>query len=189
VTEPVQSQVWANQAKPRPAPVSETSVVTMFVCANSARPGVSPTSGLRQPPSRLAHDWPCSVREITVPCTGKLQPEHLLKAFEAGADLVCVVACAGDNCHYLEGSQRAQRRVEYVRRLLDDVGVGGDRLLMVSLPGSAREDMAAAGGKGADGSGAREKEITDGLARLSKQIAEKLQVLGPCPLGRGRPSP
>ena len=76
------------------------------------------------------------MHEIVVPCTGKLQPEHLLKAFEAGADAVCVIACARDNCHYLEGSRRAERRVEYVRKLLDEIGLGADRLLVFHLAAS-----------------------------------------------------
>jgi len=71
-----------------------TSSVTLFVCTNSARPGVAPSSGGRQRPLPLPVEWPFSAHEIEVPCTGKLQPEHLLKAFEAGADLVCVIACA-----------------------------------------------------------------------------------------------
>ena len=51
--------------------------------------------------------WPFPVREVLVPCTGRLQPEHLLKAFESGSDLVCAIACAEDNCHYAEGSTAA----------------------------------------------------------------------------------
>jgi coenzyme F420-reducing hydrogenase delta subunit len=165
-----------------------TPSVTIFVCVNGARPGVSPTSGVRSAPSRLGHAWPFSVDQVMVPCAGKLQPEHLLKAFEGGADLVCVLACGGDNCHYLEGSRRAQRRVEYVRRLLDEVGVGGERLLMANLPGSAREDMAAAGGEPALLAGAREKEVADRLTDISRQIAGKLQALGLSPLARSRRS-
>lgn len=133
--------------------------VTMFVCANSARPGAART-------------WPFPAREVLVPCSGKLQPEHLLKAFEAGADLVCVVACAADNCHTLEGSRRAERRVEYVRRILDDTGVGGDRLLLVHLPGSAKEGL--------------QGESEGRLAELSREIAAKLKQLGASPL---RPIP
>jgi coenzyme F420-reducing hydrogenase delta subunit len=179
-----QSQVPGNKPVTSPTPIGATAAVTMFVCTNGARPGVSPTSAVRLAPSHLAQTWPFSVREVMVPCTGRLQPEHFLKAFDAGADLVCVVACEGTNCHTLEGSRRAQRRVEYVRRLLDETGVGGERLLMTYLPGSAREDMAAARDDCPDTSDVRQKEIADRLADLSKQIAMKLEVLGRCPLHR-----
>jgi len=51
-----------------------------------------------------------------------LQPEHVLKAFESGARLVCAVACSEDNCHHLEGSKRCARRVDYVKGILDEIG-------------------------------------------------------------------
>ena len=77
-------------------------------------------------------------------CTGRLQPEHVLKAFESGARLVCVIACDEGNCHHLEGSRRCARRVEYLRGILDEVGLGRERLLLCHLPGTAAEDMALA---------------------------------------------
>ena len=102
-------------------------------------------------PSVPSFDWPFPVQEVLVPCTGRLQPEHVLKAFESGARLVCAVACQEDNCHYLEGSKRCARRVDYVRAILDEVGLGGERLLLFHLPGTAAEDMALARGKAGAG--------------------------------------
>ena len=78
---------------------------------------------------------------------GRLQPEHVLKAFESGADIVCAVACEEDNCHYLEGSKRCARRVDYLRSILDEIGLGGERLMLFSLPGTAAEDMALSAGR------------------------------------------
>jgi F420-non-reducing hydrogenase iron-sulfur subunit len=86
--------------------------VTAFVCSNCARPGLAPTSAGRPRPSVPNFQWPFPVREVLVSCTGRLQPEHVLKAFESGANLVCAVACQEDNCHYLEGSTRCARRVD-----------------------------------------------------------------------------
>ena len=74
------------------------------------------------------------IHEISVPCSGRLQPEHFLKAFEAGADLVLVLTCHDGDCLYLEGRRRVQLRVDYVRGLLDEVGLSGERLLMVESP-------------------------------------------------------
>jgi len=84
------------------------------------------------------------VHDIVLPCTGRLQPEHLLKAFEAGADAVCVVACGADSCHYLEGSRRVERRVGYVRELLDEIGLGADRLTVLHLAASGELGSRAA---------------------------------------------
>ncbi|OFW57086.1 MAG: hypothetical protein A2133_06205 [Actinobacteria bacterium RBG_16_64_13] len=115
-----------------------------------------------------------------MPCTGRLQPEHVLKAFESGADLVCTVACEEDNCHYLEGSQRCTRRVDYIRGILDEVGLGAERLLLFHLPGTAAEDTAlgAAGVVPACSS-----EVGDArVAAIRAGVLQALDGLGPNPL-------
>jgi len=118
-----------------------TPAVTVFLCVNAAREGQSPTCSRRRRPSVPPFHGPFAVKEVRVPCTGRIQPEHLLKAFETGTDAVCVIACDEGNCHHLEGSRRAKRRIAYVAQLLDDIGLGAQRLMMFHLPGSAREDM------------------------------------------------
>jgi coenzyme F420-reducing hydrogenase delta subunit len=65
----------------------------------------------------------------------------VLKAFESGADLVCAIGCDEDECHYLEGSKRCGHRVEYVRSILRDIGLGGERLLFFRAPGAALRDQ------------------------------------------------
>jgi coenzyme F420-reducing hydrogenase delta subunit len=124
------------------------------------------------------------VNQVVLPCTGKLQPEHLLKAFEAGADMVCVVACEEDNCHCLEGSRRAIQRAQYVKGLLDEAGLGGERLLIFHLPGTAREDMALGCGlesRPAPGEATR-TGIPSCLETICDEIMAKLESLGPNPL-------
>jgi hypothetical protein len=79
-----------------------------------------------------------------VPCTGRLQPEHVLRAFELGSSVVSVIACQNDNCRFIEGSRRCALRVEYLRSILKDIGLGEERLLLSYLPGSAMEDLAEA---------------------------------------------
>jgi coenzyme F420-reducing hydrogenase delta subunit len=121
--------------------------VTIFMCANCARPSKTPDSASRSRPELPAFDWPFPVQEVLVGCTGRVQPEHVLKAFESGARLVCIVACREDNCHYLEGSTRCARRVDYVRGILDEVGLGSERLLLFHLQGTAAEDTALSAGR------------------------------------------
>jgi F420-non-reducing hydrogenase iron-sulfur subunit len=118
--------------------------ITVFICANCARPGKEPTSANRARSVVPEFDWPVKTQQIIVPCTGRLQPEHVLKAFEAGSSVVSVIACQDDNCHFIEGSRRCALRVEYLRSILKDIGLGEDRLLLSYLPGSASEDLAVA---------------------------------------------
>ena len=53
---------------------------------------------------------------------------HLLRAFEAGADAVLVLVCPETGCRFAEGSIRAKKRVDYVKTILDDIGMDGRRL-------------------------------------------------------------
>jgi F420-non-reducing hydrogenase iron-sulfur subunit len=126
---------------------SQARKLTVFVCANCARPARDMASDGRPRPVVPHFDWPFPVQQIIVPCTGRLQPEQVLKAFSSGASMVCVIACAEHNCHYLEGSKRCARRVDYVRSILKEVGLDGEHLMLFHLPGSAAEDMALAAGK------------------------------------------
>jgi hypothetical protein len=121
------------------------------------------------------------VHQVLLPCTGRLQPEHVLKAFESGADLVCAVGCQDDNCHYLEGSRRCARRVEHVRSILQEIGLGAERLLFFTLPGTAAEDMALGAGEPAP---ARAPAADAGalVAAIRDRIAAALEVLPPSAL-------
>ncbi|HEX7500439.1 MAG TPA: hydrogenase iron-sulfur subunit [Polyangia bacterium] len=122
-------------------------VVVAFVCENCSRAGLMPTSGFRRRPTTPDFAWPFPVSEIIVPCAGRLQPEHFLKAFEDGVDAIGVICCEEGNCHHLEGNQRCARRLDYVSGLLDQIGLGANRLMVFYLPGSAKEDMALGAGE------------------------------------------
>lgn len=114
--------------EPKRAPLS----VVVFACDGSpAERRLSKVGSKR----RLSPDSPSSlIQEIRVPCSGKLQPEHFLKAFEMGADLVLVATCRDGDCRYLEGQRRVRRRVDYVKRLLDEIGLGGGRIVVLESP-------------------------------------------------------
>jgi len=77
--------------------------------------------------------YPPNVRIIRLPCTGKVDAIHLMKAFEEGADGVFVAGCLEGQCHYLKGNLRAKKRVAYVKRLLQETGIEPDRIEMFNL--------------------------------------------------------
>ena len=52
--------------------------------------------------------YPPEVEVILMPCSGRVDIIHLLKAFEAGADAVFVAGCLEGECHYLTGNIRAR---------------------------------------------------------------------------------
>ena len=117
-------------------------IVVAFVCENAGRPGFVPSSGMRRRPATPDFGWPLPVKEVVVPCAGRLQPEHFLKAFEDGADAIGVICCEEGNCHHVEGNRRCARRLDHVDQMLQQIGLGSGRLKIFHLPGSAREDMA-----------------------------------------------
>jgi coenzyme F420-reducing hydrogenase delta subunit len=77
--------------------------------------------------------YPSTIRIIRLPCTGKVDILYLLKAFEDGADGVFVAGCEEGSCHFLNGNYRAKRKVKYTKKILDDIGINGERLEMFNL--------------------------------------------------------
>jgi F420-non-reducing hydrogenase iron-sulfur subunit len=77
--------------------------------------------------------YPTNVRIIHSPCTGKIEMEHILGAFEKGIDGILVAGCLEGGCHFLEGNLRARKRTDRIREMLAEIGVGNERLKMVNL--------------------------------------------------------
>jgi F420-non-reducing hydrogenase iron-sulfur subunit len=77
--------------------------------------------------------YPANIRIIRTPCTGRLEIDFFLKAFEHGADGVIVAGCEEGSCHFKEGNLLAKRRVNSTRILLDEIGVEKERLRMVNI--------------------------------------------------------
>ena len=77
--------------------------------------------------------YPGNVRVLRLPCTGKLEVNFILAAFERGVDGVIVAGCLEGGCHFLEGNLRARRRVERTRDLLAEIGLEPERLEMFNL--------------------------------------------------------
>jgi coenzyme F420-reducing hydrogenase delta subunit len=78
----------------------------------------------------LRLDNPPNIKIIKVPCTGRIDALTALKAFESGVDGVLIFGCLEGSCHFIEGNLRAKKRLRYVRELLNECGVGGDRVAM-----------------------------------------------------------
>ena len=105
-------------------------------------------------------DYPHNVKIIRVPCTGKVDVLHMLRAFQKGADGVYCVGCLEGSCHYNEGNLRCRERVNHVRMLLDEMGLEEDRVRMYNLSSGEGPTFAA----------------------YAKEMTEHIQSLGPNPL-------
>jgi F420-non-reducing hydrogenase iron-sulfur subunit len=69
-----------------------------------------------------------NVRVIRVMCSGRVDPQFILDAFARGADGVLICGCHPGDCHYIEGNYKALRRVAFLRRVLDNLGIEQARL-------------------------------------------------------------
>jgi len=66
---------------------------------------------------------PTDLRIIRVPCSGRVDPLLVVKAFMEGADGVLVSGCHPRDCHYAEGNFYARRRLEVLKRFLPFMGI------------------------------------------------------------------
>ena len=104
--------------------------------------------------------YPTNIRIVKLPCTGRVAIIHLLKALERGADGVFVAGCMEGDCRFQAGNLRARKRVEYVRQLLQSIGMDPERIAMYNL---------------SSGEGPR-------FAEISREMTEKIRQLGPNPI-------
>ena len=104
-------------------------------------------------------NYPANVKIVRVPCSGKVDAIHIMKAFEKGADGVYVAGCLEGDCHFRNGNTRAARRVAYAKQLLDEIGIGGERLEMVYMSAGMGEQF----------------------SRVAGEMTRKIRELGPNP--------
>ena len=102
-----------------------TSRVTIFHCINVFGEG-------DDLPVAAAADN-VEINFIKLPCSSMVKDVFLLRAFEAGADVVAVLVCAEGTCRYVEGNLRAKKRVKWVKALLDEIGLDGRRLVLFNV--------------------------------------------------------
>jgi coenzyme F420-reducing hydrogenase delta subunit len=105
-------------------------------------------------------DYPANIKIIRVPCTGKVDVMHLMRTIQKGADGAYVVGCLEGSCHYKQGNLRARERVMHVQKLLEEVGLEGDRVRMYNLSSGEGPTFAA----------------------YAKEMTEHIRKLGPNPL-------
>jgi len=74
--------------------------------------------------------YPPNVHVVKVMCSGRVDPELVLKAFSKGADGVTVLACHPGDCHYKEGNYRALQRHRLLLNLLEQMGIEKERCLL-----------------------------------------------------------
>ena len=82
-----------------------------------------------------------AVQFFPLPCSGRIEPVHLLRALEDGAGKVYLVACPEGVCRYGEGSVRARKRLTYVQGLLKEIGFDSENLEFINLKSAPEQTI------------------------------------------------
>jgi len=85
-----------------------------------------------------------NMRVIRVMCSGRVDPQFVLKALREGADGVMIAGCHPGECHYVEGNIKALRRFILLRRMLAQLGVEEERVQLVWASASEGKILAEA---------------------------------------------
>ena len=147
------------RAKPksRSATRKRSLTLALFYCQNVPESGETGRQALEK-------DYGASLRLFPIPCSGRLEPIHLLRALEEFADYAYVIACPEGACRYFEGNVRAGKRLERTRDMIAMIGLERERLGMV----------------------VNTKDSPKGLAVIAGEILERVSSLAPSPVFRKR---
>jgi F420-non-reducing hydrogenase iron-sulfur subunit len=72
--------------------------------------------------------YPANLRIIRVMCSGRIEPEFILRAFRDGADGIFIGGCHPGDCHYVSGNYKTQKRIMLLQNLIAGLGIERERL-------------------------------------------------------------
>jgi coenzyme F420-reducing hydrogenase delta subunit len=86
--------------------------------------------------------YPPNIRILRVPCSGRVDPLFIVKAFREGADGVLISGCHPGDCHYAEGNYHTRRRLAVMQSLLEFVGIEPGRVRLTWVSASEGKQFA-----------------------------------------------
>ena len=98
-----------------------------------------------------------NVKVIRVPCSTRVEPSFVVKAFQSGADGVLILGCHPGDCHYVEGNYKTMRRIPLLKKMLAQFGIEDERVRLDWVSASEGEKYAT----------------------LINDMTEKIRALGP----------
>ena len=72
--------------------------------------------------------YPPNIRSIRVMCSGRVDPEFILRAFLNGADGVLIAGCHPGDCHYISGNLEAEKKIKMTKKLLQEADLNPERV-------------------------------------------------------------
>ena len=71
--------------------------------------------------------YPAEVKIVRVPCSCRVNPIFILRAYQRGADGVILCGCHPGDCHYTKGNYFTRRRMTLLFSMLDYLGIEKER--------------------------------------------------------------
>jgi F420-non-reducing hydrogenase iron-sulfur subunit len=84
-----------------------------------------------------------TLRLFPMPCSGRIDAVHLLRALEEFADAVYVITCPEGACRYLEGNKRVKKRIERAKLIIESIGLEKERLNLITLLQGEKNSLAS----------------------------------------------
>jgi coenzyme F420-reducing hydrogenase delta subunit len=106
--------------------------ISLFHCSNSIS-----LEEINQIGSQLGQ---CELNTISVPCSGKIATEYILKSIEMGSDAAILAGCMVGECKLLQGNLRARKRIDAINDLLNETGIGSDCVWFVQIDNKNKTD-------------------------------------------------
>jgi F420-non-reducing hydrogenase iron-sulfur subunit len=85
-----------------------------------------------------------NMRPVRVMCSGRVDPQFVLKALRHGADGVLIAGCHPGECHYVNGNIKALRRFSLLKNTLNQWGIEDQRVQLLWASASEGNKLAAA---------------------------------------------
>ncbi len=139
-----------------PDELDEKPRILALLCENDAYPALDDAAMQRA-------SWNSWVRVIPVRCLGAVNVVWINEALTRGIDGVILIGCKSGNdyqCHFIKGSELAQKRLSNMQETLTRLSLEADRLKVVEL---ARNEMGR-------------------IPAVLDEFAKELEDLGPSPL-------
>jgi coenzyme F420-reducing hydrogenase delta subunit len=111
--------------------------VVVFVCNWSGWSCIEATTN-------LGFHYPACAKLVKVSCLSRLQAGLILKAFELGAGGIMLLGCEPDACHFGTENKGIMKEYEKARSIMEIMGIGKDRLVLLQLPPYSGQQFAEA---------------------------------------------
>lgn len=81
------------------------------------------------------------IKLIKLPCSGRIDVLHIIKAFEQGTDGVLIFGCYEGACKFINGNIMTKKRLDYAKKILKEIGIDGNKLQMHNVQINQEEKL------------------------------------------------